>query len=283
MNSYLAQFYTQPAGIIVFIQFIFLALGGYVSTQTPHGPQVLGRSRYFLGIMVYILFYAVLGYIWLLGMPLTTSGSTGLVVIGTMIGHGILGYMLGKIGVARSIDFSQHKKFGWFAFVPIVQLGLVFPKSLSVAAKDRNPYFSGLAIMVGILCFGLGLAIHLKAAEYLKQLKNSPQTMQESIEQDGLETAISKFVAGLDVPTRSLVGAQAFPTNLSLTYFTAGDIAEMSTLFATLKLEENCKNPVFGAIVDAGGEVVSIYITDNQREIGRIAANKSTCQQPHQE
>ncbi|MGB5863926.1 MAG: hypothetical protein WBG95_06465 [Sulfitobacter sp.] len=186
--------------------------------------------------------------------------------------------MLGEIGAARSMDFSHHKKYAWFSYVPILQLGLAFPKSISIPEKDRNPYFSWLAIVAGILCMGLGLAFHLKGWQYLKQLDSNSQTMQETIELYELETATAKLVAGLVVPTRSLVRAEALPKKLSLTYLIEGDVTELSTDFATFKLVENCGNSVFGAIIDAGGEVISIYIKSNQTEIGRIITNKSNCQ-----
>lgn len=101
--------------------------------------------------------------------------------------------------------------------------------------------------------------------------------MGTSIQRNGLENAITLFVDRLPVPKRSLIGAEASGKRMILTYSTDTDIEKMSPVFATIKLEENCRDSIFGSIAAAGGEVVSIYMNTNQKEIGRIVTNEENC------
>ena len=138
--------------------------------------------------------------------------------------------------------------------------------------RTRSAFFrvaARPAICVAVLCVGLATAAQAQDA--------AQPTMAEVIGAYGLETGIATLVAGLTVPKRSLLAAEAGPAELALTYRSTDDVTALHPRFVKLKTEENCRNSIFGAIVAAGGTVVSTYLDSRDSVIGQIVVDQDVC------
>lgn len=198
-------------GLLIAIGLGVIVLGGMlVFVLVPRRSDLLSRSWYLQRLGMASFLFAVNQLWWFLYVPAVKIGVSFLFVLTDTVGELAYGAYIAHIALARSRDAYGHDGRAWWAFVPFVNLFLLFKPSQT---PDTAPG-STAAALVGLVLFGMGRAvigiIENSGDGFGEQVASDPQALE-------IIRSLKMRAQGIEAALDDLIAAEAAPTRLATT------------------------------------------------------------------
>lgn len=244
------------------------------------------RSNYFLNFSLIWMFTSFYTYFGSISMAhLMNIGMFYLLVIIEFCVAVLSGFFLYKFALGRSLDAYGSKNYAYYAFIPLVNLALLFTPSkinAGVGSIYHNKMSYGLSgVIIGIIIFTGSVA--LSAYSTVQAEKN----VSAAVESGYLSTALlpitlKSIERRVKVPqlideSTKLISVNANYNRIIYTYEVSNEINQQWNQFKLSLFVNNCADEAFVGIMKIGAEITLKYIKFNGEDIGEIKISKSLC------
>lgn len=247
--------------------------GFLLGLLVPNPGRLIARGPNWLASLVLVLLLALQQFLWFAMPAATVAGVLWLIALADVLAASVFGFLLGRLGKARSRDAFGHAGWGVLQLVPLLNLPLLLTRSRA-GTEDQPRLLSSWDLPAGIVVvLGLTLIGTTKGLESLLETQLEPALAAEiegneafatiffryQIEAQGLPAVIAEIAAGQPDPVEVEPGHRV----LKLTADGAvlhvyheldePDAEELTPDYRRALISDTCDG--LGDILQAGGKV----------------------------
>jgi hypothetical protein len=269
-----------------------MLLGGFLYSIRPRFDFRLKRSSYFLLTSVVGVLVAI-GEFMFLADPEAMAGEWFFwLVVANQFVHFVLGYTLGVISVARSLDGYGTRTRWILGFIPLVNLVLFFKPSDK--GLSEQPVFLRRAsafamVLVGIALFGLVREIRADRGDMIVQrFKSSPvgsqartKLLEARAKARGLKETLENVASGVHIPKKldkitTLIALNAADDSIEYVYSVDTQLTSLPESFIKLVSVKYCGSDL-RPMVNIGATIKATYKTETGVSLGSLSVDKAKC------
>jgi hypothetical protein len=288
------QYVNQTEDSFRLIGYGLTVAGGVIAGLTNRGTFELRRAPYFafsgLLFFVQVLFQLV----WLGSFAAMSGGYLwAFMFIDVLVGLGV-GYGFGLVAMARSRDAYGHGRSAALAFIPLLNLILLFAPSKNELSANRLPTLpvltGGLGVFSGLIMLFLGFAVltfvKVEGQRIAEAAGSDPALQQVSVDflikANGIEETLKVIALGVVTPasideTTTLIKVEADGPTLRYIYEVSVDVPSLSDTMSADLISQNCNYMAMRPVIEAGGNLQHLYLRTDGSQIGTVDVNKSIC------
>jgi len=290
-NDFALGFMVMGSGRIALASFGLLIAGGALSAFLFVSTARTERPRYVLGNAA-LLLAATLSVAMLIPAPgVIEKGLAGPLWLVWALAQIACGFALWRLAETRSRDAYGHAGAAPLAFVPLVNLWLIFaPRRLESGEADRPGAQMGdmaaLVVGIGLLCLSL-VVTGIVAERTEAALRGGGAPSEEAwvrflLDAHGLERTIEVLAAGSLPPAESgasnLTRREAVGTELRGTYVIDGEGYTFSDGFRQVFITTECSAGTDLLLLKAGATIRHDYFDRTGAKLGQQAITIKDCQ-----
>lgn len=274
------------------ISFLLLVLGGFINFKMNKFVAPVGRAAYFFIFGTFIFIASLEGLLWLAAPSAIEADSLYIIVTAEFAAFTLLGYVFGFAATGRSLDAYGTSSKWWFAFVPLVNLILLFKGPINqLKSKPRWYWVRSTALVFAAFAFmmtgkGLSVAVENSVERNTARAANSNPKVAEKLSQALMQNSSIKdllVVMAKELKTPLVVDEVTTLTKLSVSgneliyhYALSGSINELPETFMKNLMKTFCSGAL-KPIIDKGATISAVYNANNGNEIGSVSVNSSVC------
>ena len=271
-----------------------LLLGGVAGAITNKSRLELARAPYLVYLALILLFVTATQFVWLGAFAAMAGGYLWGIATVSIISFAVAGVFLGRIAIARSRSAFGHAGMAILAFIPLLNLVLLFKSPMKEVSVDRVPtsplFTGGLGVLSGLAIVIAGTGLHafleFKVEQAAEHAVSNPDLIAMGMEfvlrSEGLEETL-RFIA-TDTQTPVMIDAQtvlsqikAEGTQLYRYYVADAPMWIMSDDFRARITGIICSYKAFRLLLDAGATFHEIYSRPDGATIGSVVLTSSNC------
>ena len=199
------QYGALAQGVLIAIGLGFILLGALLfALFGPRPPLPLSRSWYYLRFGMASFLLALGQMLWLLYVPALKLGVSFLFVVTDAGAALAYGAYVAHFSCARSRDAYGHDGNAWMAFVPLINLVLIFKASQSPDPSRGSAGAAWGGVALALLSRGVTAVVENSADSITAQVQNDPAVIaivqSLTLRAEGIEAALDRQVAAEGAP-----------------------------------------------------------------------------------
>ncbi|MCB4917113.1 hypothetical protein LAV78_01055 [Brucella intermedia] len=274
------------------ISFVCLLAGCAINYLTNRSAAPMARSSYFFATAALVLASSVEGLIWLAAPSAIASGKLVLVVLVELSALTALGYFFGFAATGRSVDAYGTTGKWWLAFIPLINLILLFKPSQNPSGKTGGAEMTKtVALVIGafvLLAGGRALAVsieHVVEGNTQAAAKENPlvaeRLAQAALDNGKLADLLVIAAREVAVPVRldeitTLSKVSARGNEMRFHYTLSGDISSIPDSFAANLQRTFCAGPLKD-FIRKGATVTADYEKEDGTSVRAISVDGREC------
>lgn len=266
--------------------FLGAAIAGYFhqSNRATH------RGMYVFWLGLIFLLVNLGQVVWLSSPAAIAGGYLWVFLYVDITSRMVAGYATTVVAKARSRDAFGNARSAILAFIPLLNLWLLFAPSANKAHEGR-----GAAMLRGIAAFAAGCILFAIAFALLEAInKQSDNIANEFTTNEGARTAsvdltvrttgIEETLRGLTTQTRqkiddvtTLLRTEADGKVLQYVYELSSSASEIPYSFGGTLIKKNCNDSTMATLLKNGATIKYKYLKPDGSEIGTVIVTRQLC------
>lgn len=290
MDQYFVRYLLLDETIMIAIAIALLVIGGIAASFIFKVRMRLRRATYSVLNAMAVLALAGAQFGWLLASAAATYGVLWVLTLGLVALPLLHGAVVYYFAAARSNDISGNTRQAWLAFVPILNLGLVFKRGNAPDGPAKPRHWVSRFVADPVLILAALTALSLSRAsekllttafegysrsQTLVELLNKAQTVEEYFA--AIADAMQSLLPQESYDNFTLTSVKAEGNTLHYSYLVDGPVPTIIDDAKQGMAADFCSNPDFKTSLAQGGHLLFTYGGADGEIFGEIDVSQSDC------
>lgn len=275
----------------IILSTIILMFGAWIGVTLFKPSFKLKRAPYFAIYGLMLLLSSMTSLLALALKHAIDAGYLSVIVFlmfAALVPIGILG---GVFAAARSLDGYGTTEKWFYAYIPFVNLALIFKATPDTSRSTALGYVSAFVlVLVGLLLIGAGRVIDKAVEQSIASLQNGmmsdPETASKlttlELNYKGMEKFLKDVAATVPVPSRvdsitTLTRMETESDTLRYVYELSDNKANFGGGWNDMMMHRWCNGQSFKVFLDMGVTVEGVFTTQDQQSKGILRINRELC------